>query len=101
MVQTSKSQCKAQKALLRVPSCLCGYRFGLVEGRKTFSPQGHDGTRRKNRTSVVPFPVLNFGHVLAAFTDVLLVFNEFVAQKLLEMSADTLQLGNAIDNVSS
>src|SRR5579864_151810 len=48
----------------------------------------------------LPLPVQHFRHIDAMLVYVLLVLDQFVPQKLFEMSADALQCGNAIDSIA-
>src|SRR5207245_8467214 len=47
-----------------------------------------------------PFPIPDFRQVVSMFADVLFVFDELVAQELLEMPADALQARDAIDHIA-
>src|ERR1041384_30436 len=49
---------------------------------------------------VRPFPIADFGQVIAVFVNVLLVLGEPDAQVVLEMCADLLQARHTIDSVS-
>ena len=47
-----------------------------------------------------PFPIPDFREVVSMFADILFVLDELVAQKLLEMRADTLQARDAVDHIA-